>query len=91
MFMRAVVSEEERLGLLVFDEPSAALDPTAEHGTSRSIGIISLEIDDHLTGNELDLFTRIRKLRGGKTAIFSSHRFGELTKPADLILYVTLA
>jgi len=64
MFMRAVVSEEERLGLLVFDEPSAALDPTAEH----------------------DLFTRIRKLRGGKTVIFSSHRFGELTKPADLIL-----
>ena len=91
MFMRAVVSEEERLGLLVFDEPSAALDPTAEHGTSRSIGIISLEIDDHLTGNQLDLFTRIRTLRGGKTVVFSSHRFGELTKPADLILYVTLA
>ena len=35
MFMRAVLSEEERVGLLVFDEPSAALDPTAEHGRSR--------------------------------------------------------
>lgn len=33
MFMRAVLSEEERVGLLLFDEPSAALDPTAEHGT----------------------------------------------------------
>lgn len=32
MFMRAVLSEEAR-GLLLFDEPSAALDPTAEHGT----------------------------------------------------------
>jgi len=37
MFMRAVLSEEERMGLLVFDEPSAALDPTAEHGTSGSM------------------------------------------------------
>lgn len=66
MFMRAVLSEEARVGLLLFDEPSAALDPTAEH----------------------DLFTRIRKLRGEKTMIFSSHRFGQLTKPADLILYM---
>ena len=32
MFMRAVLSEEARVGLLLFDEPSAALDPTAEHG-----------------------------------------------------------
>jgi ABC-type polar amino acid transport system ATPase subunit len=37
MFMRAVVSEEERVGMLLFDEPSAALDPTAEHGTSTSM------------------------------------------------------
>jgi len=66
MFMRAVLSEEARVGLLLFDEPSAALDPTAEH----------------------DLFTRIRKLRGEKTMIFSSHRFGQLTKPADLIMYM---
>jgi ABC-type polar amino acid transport system ATPase subunit len=35
MFMRAVLSEEERVGLLLFDEPSAALDPTAEHGRSQ--------------------------------------------------------
>jgi len=90
MFMRAVVSGEERSGLLVFDEPSAALDPTAEHGTSRSIEVTSLRINDHLIGNRLYLFTRIRKLREGKYVVFSSHRFGELTKPADLILYVTL-
>ena len=32
MFMRAVLSEEARVGILLFDEPSAALDPTAEHG-----------------------------------------------------------
>jgi ABC-type transport system involved in cytochrome bd biosynthesis fused ATPase/permease subunit len=33
MFMRSVVAEDERVGLLLFDEPSASLDPTAEHGT----------------------------------------------------------
>jgi ABC-type polar amino acid transport system ATPase subunit len=32
MFMRAVLSEEAKVGLLLFDEPSAALDPAAEHG-----------------------------------------------------------
>ena len=31
--MRAVVAEETKVGLLLFDEPSASLDPTAEHGT----------------------------------------------------------
>lgn len=30
--MRSVVSKEEKVGLLLFDEPSASLDPTAEHG-----------------------------------------------------------
>ena len=31
-FMRSSTMEEE-MGLLLFDEPSASLDPTAEHGT----------------------------------------------------------
>ena len=31
-FMRAVVAEETKVGLLLFDEPSASLDPVAEHG-----------------------------------------------------------
>lgn len=65
-FMKSIVSSESRVGLLLFDEPSAALDPKAEH----------------------DLFTRLRELRGNKTMIFSSHRFGKLTRHADLILYV---
>ena len=30
--MRSLLSEEQSVGLLLFDEPSAALDPTAEHG-----------------------------------------------------------
>ena len=33
-FMRSLLSEEQSVGLLLFDEPSAALDPTAEHGAS---------------------------------------------------------
>ncbi|KAF9242363.1 P-loop containing nucleoside triphosphate hydrolase protein [Melanogaster broomeanus] len=67
MFMRSLLSEtESSVGLLLFDEPSASLDPTAEH----------------------DLFERLRALRGNKTMIFSSHRFGNLTRHADLILYM---
>ncbi|KAI0779878.1 hypothetical protein C8Q74DRAFT_1456295 [Fomes fomentarius] len=65
-FMRSVVSEETKVGLLLFDEPSASLDPIAEH----------------------DLFDRLRELRGSKTMLFSSHRFGNLTRHADLILYM---
>ena len=34
----------------------------------------------------LDLFDRLRELRGSKTMVFSSHRFGNLTRHADLIL-----
>jgi len=60
------LSEEDQIALLLFDEPSAALDPEAEY----------------------DLFERLRKLRGSKTMIFSSHRFGNLTRHADLILYM---
>ncbi|KAF8494576.1 HlyB/MsbA family ABC transporter [Russula emetica] len=64
-FMRSS-STEHGVGLLLFDEPSASLDPTAEH----------------------DLFSRLRELRGNKTMIFSTHRFGNLTRHADLILYM---
>jgi ABC-type multidrug transport system fused ATPase/permease subunit len=66
-FMRSLASEtESSAGILLFDEPSASLDPVAEH----------------------DLFERLRKLRGNKTMIFSTHRFGNLTRHADLILYM---
>ncbi|OJT07931.1 Lipid A export ATP-binding/permease protein MsbA [Trametes pubescens] len=65
-FMRSVVPEDAKVGLLLFDEPSASLDPVAEH----------------------DLFRRLRELRGSKTMLFSSHRFGNLTRHADLILYM---
>ncbi|PIL27886.1 ATP-binding cassette transporter [Ganoderma sinense ZZ0214-1] len=65
-FMRSVVKEDDTVGMLLFDEPSASLDPAAEH----------------------DLFDRLRALRGSKTMVFSSHRFGNLTRHADLILYM---
>ena len=86
-FMRSSTMEQE-VGLLLFDEPSASLDPTAEQGKvdipsecpySRSI----------LRALLLDLFSRLRKLRASKTMIFSTHRFGNLTRHADLILYVS--
>jgi len=64
-FMKSIGDDKsDGVGLLLFDEPSASLDPTAEH----------------------DLFERLRSLRGNKTMIFSSHRFGNLTRHADVIL-----
>ena len=30
-FMRSVVGEDSKVGLMLFDEPSASLDPIAEH------------------------------------------------------------
>ena len=42
-------------------------------------------------GARTDLFDRLRELRGSKTMVFSSHRFGNLTRHADLILYVGVA
>ncbi|KAG1874093.1 P-loop containing nucleoside triphosphate hydrolase protein [Suillus tomentosus] len=54
---------EPSTGMLLFDEPSASLDPTTEH----------------------TFFERLRKWRGSKTLIFSTHRFGKLTRHADLV------
>ncbi len=31
-FMRSIAREDGQVGLLLFDEPSASLDPAAEHG-----------------------------------------------------------
>jgi ABC-type multidrug transport system fused ATPase/permease subunit len=37
---------------------------------------------------EYELFKRLREARQGKTMIFITHRFGHLTKHADLILCI---
>lgn len=81
--MRSLVSEKQSVGLLLFDEPSAALDPNAEHGMDDGWMLILFNL---ILGFVLDLFVRLKNLRGEKTMIFSSHRFGQLTRPADLIL-----
>ena len=39
MFMRSLVSDDARVGLLLFDEPSASLDPAAEHGGWSYLGL----------------------------------------------------
>ena len=39
---------------------------------------------------EYRLFANLRKERKGRTMIFVTHRFGHLTKHADLIMYVFL-
>jgi hypothetical protein len=84
-FMRSSTMEQE-VGLLLFDEPSASLDPAAEHGT---IEISVFPFDPKSSSFFLDLFSRLRKLRSNKTMIFSTHRFGNLTRHADLILCVS--
>jgi len=37
---------------------------------------------------EFELFERLRALRGDRTMIFVTHRFGYLTKYADLIIFM---
>ncbi|KAI0297498.1 P-loop containing nucleoside triphosphate hydrolase protein [Multifurca ochricompacta] len=59
---------DSSVGLLLFDEPSAALDPVAEH----------------------DLFSKLHGFRGKRTMVFSTHRFGNLTKYADIIVVYRL-
>jgi ABC-type multidrug transport system fused ATPase/permease subunit len=39
---------------------------------------------------EYRLFANLRKERKGRTMIFVTHRFGHLTKHADLIVYVSI-
>jgi ABC-type multidrug transport system fused ATPase/permease subunit len=39
---------------------------------------------------EYELFKHLREARKGRTMIFVTHRFGHLTKFADLVLYVSL-
>ncbi|KAF9062259.1 P-loop containing nucleoside triphosphate hydrolase protein [Rhodocollybia butyracea] len=64
LFMRSL--SESNVGLMLFDEPSASLDPSAEYS----------------------LFERLQLLRGQRTLLFSSHRFGNLTRNAGIILYM---
>ena len=80
--MRSHMSESN-VGLLLFDEPSASLDPATEHGEDSTL---ILPLFPTKTSARADLFQRLRQLRGNKTMIFSSHRFGNLTRHADLIL-----
>ncbi|KAF7790151.1 hypothetical protein EIP86_001103, partial [Pleurotus ostreatoroseus] len=35
---------------------------------------------------EFELFEKLRAMRSGKTMVFVTHRFGHLTKHADLVL-----
>ena len=85
-FMRSVVREDSQVGLLLFDEPSASLDPIAEHGAY--VPLQRGDVFERLIYIFTDLFDRLRELRGSKTMVFSSHRFGQLTRHADLILCV---
>lgn len=40
---------------------------------------------------EFELFERLRQTGEGKTMIFVTHRFGHLTKYADIIMWVVLS
>lgn len=54
-------------------------------------GRIKLLVADEPTSamdpsGEFQLFERLRAMRAGKTVVFITHRFGHLTKHADIIL-----
>lgn len=81
------IGPNSSVGMLLFDEPSASLDPVAEHGTFlRSSHFL---VND-LRPTNTDLFSRLHESRGKKTMVFSTHRFGNLTKYADIIVYALL-
>ena len=59
-------------------------------------GSVKLVVVDEPTSamdpeGEFELFDALRKVKGGTTMIFITHRFCHLTKYADLILYVVKA
>ncbi len=49
------IGPDSAVGLLLFDEPSAALDPVAEHGTYSSVLLISLLM---ICGLQIQTFSR---------------------------------
>ena len=58
-----------------------------------SSGHVKLVVVDEPTSamdpaGEFELFKKLRLMRSGKTMVFVTHRFGHLTKHADLILQV---
>ena len=58
-----------------------------------SSGHVKLVVVDEPTSamdpaGEFELFQKLRLMREGKTMVFVTHRFGHLTKHADLILWV---
>jgi len=80
-----VLGPDSAVGLLLFDEPSAALDPVAEHGWFFP-QLPASSVND-LRRINLELFSRLHETRGKRTMVFSTHRFGNLTKYADIIVY----
>ncbi|KAJ7181840.1 P-loop containing nucleoside triphosphate hydrolase protein [Mycena filopes] len=62
-FMR-LNDNQNKIRLLIVDEPSSALDPQGE----------------------FELYQRLRETGKGKTMIFVTHRFGHLTKHANLVI-----
>lgn len=68
--------------LLVWDEPAAALSPTAEAGAS--LPILTTPFQLTLT-RRAELFDHILSMRGSRTIVFTTHRFS-VTRHADRIL-----
>lgn len=54
-FMRSVVREDAQVGLLLFDEPSASLDPAAEHGERRLHRAVSVNSNPSYMPSQISL------------------------------------
>jgi hypothetical protein len=84
-FMRSS-SAEQGVELPSFDEPSASLDPTAERGTIPPDNTRSSHGYSNCSSARSLLTTR--ESGRNERMIFSTHKSGNLTRHADLILYV---
>lgn len=58
----------------------------ATHIMQAEYGVLSAFLREISANTGSALFDALRKMRGSKTLIFSSHRFGNLTRHADVIL-----
>ncbi|EJD55702.1 P-loop containing nucleoside triphosphate hydrolase protein [Auricularia subglabra TFB-10046 SS5] len=84
--MRAT-SKDDRVGLVMFDEPSSALDPIVRSRRRNTVGD-RVSFRRHIGLTATALFETLRGVRGGKTMLFSSHRYGNLTHYADIVFYM---
>lgn len=99
--LQRVTSADDRVGLMLLDEPSAEMDPIVRCSAFRECDTLADDFFQARSGAQMlwwlftalivlvtGLIATLLRVRGGKTMIFSSHDYGHLTREADVIFYM---